>query len=423
VKTDVVGSPAVRPDAWAKALGQAKFPSDLNREGQLYGVVVRSPYAHALITEIDTSEAEKMLGVVGIFTGEAVPNNHHGVLFRDQPVLAVGRVRMVGEPLAVIVAESEIAARESAEKVEVKYRQLTALFDPEQAMQPGAQAVHPEAHGESNVLYHLPVRKGDMKIGWRKASVVVEREYTTQMVDHAFLQPEAVLAYPDERGHLVIEVATQYAHYDRAEITHALGFKINQVQVKCTCVGGAFGGREDLSLQIIAALAAWKTQRPVKLVNTREESFLSHCKRHPMLMRYKTGATKYGKLVAMEATIIGDAGAYASWSTNILRKAAVHASGPYEIPNLSIDSYAVLTNNPYTGAMRGFGAAQPVFAYESQMELLARELGMSPVEFRLKNILKTGSITATGQILTDSVGLRACIQKLAPYLKAKEGLE
>ncbi|MHB1654190.1 MAG: xanthine dehydrogenase family protein molybdopterin-binding subunit [Desulfitobacteriaceae bacterium] len=413
----VVGTRITREDGWGKVLGETRFPADVNRPGQLYGAVLRSPHAHARIRSLDVRVAADRPGVSGVFTAGDVPHNAHGVLFRDQPVFVDERVRMVGDPIAAVAAVTEKIARESIARIVVDYEILPGLFDPEEAMRPEAPPLHPEIHGSSNVLYHLPVRRGNIMEGWAQADVVVEKEYRTQMIDHAFLQPEALLAYVDERGHLVLKVATQYAHYDRGEVAHALGLKYSQVQVKTMAVGGAFGGREDISLQIIAGLMAWKTRRPIKMENTRAESFLSHSKRHPMRMYYKTGATQEGKLVAMEAKIIGDAGAYASWSPNILRKAAVHATGPYEIPHVQVDSYAVLTNNPYTGAMRGFGAAQPVLAYESQMDLLAEALGLSPLEIRLRNIFRVGSVTATGQVLTSSVGLEKCLQALAPYLE------
>ncbi|AET67043.1 aerobic-type carbon monoxide dehydrogenase, large subunit CoxL/CutL-like protein [Desulfosporosinus orientis DSM 765] len=415
MNTSVVGSRVIREDAWGKVFGQTKFPADVNLPDQIYGVVLRSPHPHAKVLSINSDQAKKLSGVVTVLTAKDVPHNTHGVLFRDQPVLA-DYVRMVGDPVAVVGAETEEIARAAAKLVEVEYEVLPALFDPEEAMKPDVLPLHPNL-SPTNVLYHLPIRKGRVEEGWAKADAVVEKVYSTQHVDHAFLQPEAVLAYVDERGHIVVQTATQYAHYDRGEIAHALGLRFSQVQVKTLAVGGAFGGREDISLQIMAALMAQKTLRPVKMENNREESFYSHSKRHPMRMYYKTGATKEGKLVAMEAKFIGDAGAYASWSINVLRKSAVHASGPYEIPNVSIDSYAVFTNNPFTGAMRGFGAAQTVVAYESQMDLLAKEIGISPLEIRLLNLFKAGSTTATGQILTGSVPLDQCLAKVAPYLQ------
>jgi Aerobic-type carbon monoxide dehydrogenase, large subunit CoxL/CutL homologs len=415
MNTNVVGLRVVREDSWGKVFGQTNFPADVDLPGQIYGVVVRSPHPHARVQKINSTQALELPGVVSVLTAKDVPNNSHGVLFRDQPVLA-DYIRMVGDPVAVVGAESLEIAREAAKLVDVDYELLPAVFDPLKAMSSEVFPLHPELC-PTNVLYHLPIRRGDMGQGWDLADVIVEREYSTQHVDHAFLQPEAVLAYVDERGHVVVQTATQYAHYDRGEIAHALGLRFSQVQVKTLAVGGAFGGREDISLQILAALTAWNVQRPVKMENTREESFYSHSKRHPMRMKYKTGASKDGKLVAMEAKIIGDAGAYASWSINVLRKSAVHATGPYEIPNVSIDSYAVFTNNPFTGAMRGFGAAQTVLAYESQMDLLAQELGISPLEIRLRNHFKVGSTTATGQVLTGSIPLDQCLEKITPYLR------
>ena len=418
MNTRVVGSRVVREDAWGKVFGQTKFPADVNLPDQLYGVVVRSPHPHARVRKVFLEQAMGLPGVVTVLTAKDVPHNSHGVLFRDQPVLA-DYIRMVGDPVAVVGAETLEIARAAAKLVEVDYEVLSAVFDPQEAMTSEVLPLHLELR-PTNVLYHLPIRHGSMDEGWAKADVVIEQDYSTPHIDHAFLQPEAVLAHVDERGHMVVQTATQYAHYDRGEIAHALGLRFSQVQVKTLAVGGAFGGREDISLQILAALMAWKTLRPVKMENTREESFYSHSKRHPMRLHYKTGATKDGKLVAMEARIIGDAGAYASWSINVLRKSAVHATGPYEIPNVSIDSYAVYTNNPYSGAMRGFGAAQTVLAYESQMDLLAKALGISPLEIRLRNIFKSGSTTATGQLLTGSVPLDQCLNKILPYLQSQE---
>lgn len=418
MNTRVVGSRVVREDAWGKVFGQTKFPADVNLPDQLYGVVVRSPHPHARVRKVSIEQAMELPGVVTVLTSKDVPNNTHGVLFRDQPVLAE-YIRMVGDPVAVVGAETLAIARAAAKLVEVDYEVLPAVFDPEEARTSDVPPLHPELR-PTNVLYHMPIRRGNMEEGWAKADVVVEQEYSTQHIDHAFLQPEAVLAHVDERGHMVVQTATQYAHYDRGEIAHALGLRFSQVQVKTMAVGGAFGGREDISLQILAALMAWTTLRPIKMENTREESFYSHSKRHPMKMLYKTGATKDGKLVAMEAKIIGDAGAYSSWSINVLRKSAVHATGPYEIPNVFIDSYAVFTNNPYSGAMRGFGAAQTVLAYESQMDLLAKALGLSPLEIRLRNMFKVGSTTATGQVLTGSVPLDQCLEKISQYLQRGE---
>ncbi|HWJ03231.1 MAG TPA: molybdopterin cofactor-binding domain-containing protein, partial [Verrucomicrobiae bacterium] len=270
--TKVIGGRVTREEAWGKVLGQTKFPADLSLPGQIHGVVVRSPHPHARVRKISLDRVCKMDGVVVTVTAEDLSNNSHGVLFRDQPVLVKDRVRMVGDPVAAIGAESPEIARRAAALVEIEYELLPAVFDPEEGMRPDCPPLHPEVHGNSNVIYHLPITRGDMNLGWEMADVIVEQVYSTQMVDHAFLQPEAVLVEVDERGHLVVQVATQYPHYDRGEIAHALGLKLSQVQVKTPAVGGAFGGREDISLQIIAAALAYKSMRPVKLENTREES-------------------------------------------------------------------------------------------------------------------------------------------------------
>ena len=268
MKTSVVGSRVVREDAWGKVFGQTKFPADVNMPGQIYAVVIRSPHPHAKVLNVNSERVMGLNGVVAVLTAKDVPHNAHGVLFRDQPVLA-DYVRMVGDPVAVVGAETEEIARAAAKLVEVEYEVMPAIFDPEEAMKPDVLPLHP-ALSQSNVLYHMPIRRGTMAEGWAQADVVIEKEYSTQHVDHAFLQPEAVLAYVDERGHMVVQTATQYAHYDRGEIAHALGLRFSQVQVKTLAVGGAFGGREDISLQIIAALMAWNTLRPVKMENTRE---------------------------------------------------------------------------------------------------------------------------------------------------------
>ena len=281
MSTTVVGSRVVREDAWGKVFGQTKFPADVNLPDQIYGVVVRSPHPHARVRGVNITQAMGLPGVVTVLTAKDVPHNSHGVLFRDQPVLA-DYIRMVGDPVAVVGAETIEIARAAAKLVDVDYELLPAVFDPEEAMMPDVLPLHSELR-PTNILYHLPIRRGDMDKGWTLADVVIERDYSTQHVDHAFLQPEAVLAYVDERGHMVVQTATQYAHYDRGEIAHALGLRFSQVQVKTLAVGGAFGGREDISLQILAALMAWSVQRPVKMENTREESFYSHSKRLKLL--------------------------------------------------------------------------------------------------------------------------------------------
>jgi CO/xanthine dehydrogenase Mo-binding subunit len=409
---NVVGVSTTRVDALGKVLGKAAFPADLSKRGMLYAKILRSPHAHARIKKLDISAAEKLPGVHAVITARDVPGqNAQGVVFADMPVLAEIQVCSVNTAVAAVAAETEEIASEALKLVKVEYEPLSAVFDPVDAMQKEAPLVHPER--KTNVLYHLPIRKGNVKRAFEQAAVVVEDTYRTQMVDHAFLQPEAALAYLDQRGHMVVHVATQYVHWDRVEIARVLGFKESQVQVVSTAVGGAFGGREDMTLQPIVALLALKTRRPVKAVLKRKESFFAHSKRHPMIMEYKTGVDSEGRLVAIKAKIIGDTGAYASWAPNVLRKAAIHATGPYRCPNVEVDAYAVYTNNPFAGAMRGFGAAQPPVAMESQMDRMAEKLGIHPFTIRWRNALEVGDTTATGQVLTSSVGLKETLRQAA----------
>jgi CO/xanthine dehydrogenase Mo-binding subunit len=318
-------------------------------------------------------------------------------------------VRSVNDVIAAVAAETLAAAEEALRQIKVELVPLPAVFDPLAAMEPGASQVHPEG----NIAYHLKIRKGSIEEGFARATVIVEDTYRSQMVDHAFLQPEAVLAEFNHEGHLVLQVATQYPHWDRTELSRALNLPEEQIRVITPAVGGAFGGREDMTLQIQAGLLALKTSCPIKIVCSREESFLAHSKRHPMVMQYKTGADREGRLTAVEAKIVGDTGAYASWGPNVLRKAAVHATGPYVVPNVKVDAYAVYTNNPFAGAMRGFGATQPAVAYEAQMDRLAEELGLHPFAIRWVNALTEGSVTATGQVLESSVGLRQTMAEAA----------
>lgn len=418
---NVVGKNIIRVDSKSKVTGKAQYPSDLYMDDMLYGKTVRSKKSHAYI-EIDKSKAEAMDGIVKIFTHEDVPSNSHGVVLKDQEVFVSKKTRQIGDPLAFIVGESVEACMEAEKKISVSYEELDSVFDPEEAMKDDAPKIHEEE--DSNIFYHYKLRKGDVEEGFKKAEVIAKNTYKTHFVEHAFLQPEAGISYIGEDGKLTLMVATQYPHYDRESIAHALNLEEEEVRVINTNIGGAFGGREDISLQIHLSLASHILKRPVKCVYEREESFIAHAKRHPLVMKYKTAADKDGKLVALEAEIIGDSGAYASWALNVLRKAGVHATGPYEIPNVKVDSYAVYTNNPYTGAMRGFGATQPPVGSEQQMDILAEELGLDPIEIRMRNIFKVGSETATGQQLLESVPMDRCLEEAAKRFKTyKSGRE
>lgn len=413
---NIVGKDIIRRDAYGKVTGKAIYPQDIYMDHMAYGKTLRSKLPHAYI-DVDTKEAERINGIIKIFTYKDVPNNKHGVVFKDQEVFCEKKVRRIGDPIAFVVGETEEACNLALEKIKVDYKELEGVFDPEIAMDENS----PKVHDDSNIVYHFKIRKGDIEEGFKNSYVIAENTYKTHMVEHAFLQPEAGVSFIDEEGRVTVMVATQYPHYDREEVASALNIKEEEVRIVNTNIGGAFGGREDISLQIHLALAAYTLERPVKVVYSREESFIAHAKRHPMIMKCKTGADKDGRLLAMEAEIIGDTGAYASWAPNVLRKAGVHITGPYYIPNVSIDSYAVYTNNPFAGAMRGFGATQVPIAYEQQMDILAEKLGMDPVSIRMINIFKKGSVTATGQILTESVPLEECIKEVVNRMR-KEGV-
>lgn len=412
-----IGKSTARVDALKKVTGRALYPEDITMENMVYGVTLRSTMPHANIT-VDISEAEKVEGVLKVLTAKDVTGiNNHGVLFKDHEVLCEKRVRRVGDPIAFVVAETTEIAQNAVEKIKVEYEELEAVFSPIEAMKEDAPRVHEDV---SNIVFHYKNRTGDTESAFKDCDVIVENEYTTSMVDHAFLQPESGVAYMEENGTLVVKVATQYAHFDRFEVAEALGLPEEKVKIINTEIGGAFGGREDISLQIHIALAAYLIGRPVKCTYSREESFYGHSKRHPFIMKYKTGADKNGKLKAMEVEIIGDTGAYASWAINVLRKGGVHATGPYEIPNVKVDSIAVYTNNPYAGAMRGFGATQPPIGYEQQMDQLAEKLCMDPVEFRLKNTFKVDSKTSNGQLLVESVPIDRCIEEVSGCMDFKD---
>ena len=388
-----VGKNIVRLDAYAKATGRALYPQDIFMDGMLYGKTLRSSKPHARIA-VDTEAAERTAGVLKVFTYKDVPcENNHGVLLKDHEVFAGEKVIRIGEPIAFVVGETE------------DYEELPAVFDPVEAMKEGA----PIVHGDTNLLYHYKLRRGNLEEGRAASRVVARNTYRSPMVDHAFIQPEAAVGYLEEDGTVVVAVATQYPHYDREEVSRNLGLPEERVKILNTAIGGAFGGREDISPQIHVAMAAMYFNRPVKTIYDREESFLSHSKRHPMVMKYETGADAEGYLTYMEVEIVGDSGAHCSWAFNVLRKAGVHASGPYVIPHVKVDSYAVYTNNPFTGAMRGFGATQVPLAHEQQMDILAEQLGISPLEIRLKNCFRLGSKTATGQLLMESVPLPECV--------------
>jgi len=403
-----VGASVVKPDALNKVTGQAMFAADITRPGMLVAKVLRSTVPHAVIESIDILEASRLSGVVRILTADDIPGpNGVGIIIKDEPVLSKDKIRRVGDALALVAAETEEIADAALKLIKVTIREIPAVFDVVEAMSHNAPQVH-----SNNVLDVRKIRKGDVEVGFASADVIVEKRYTTQRVEHAYIEPEAGVAEYDG-SMLTIWVSTQNPHFDRKEVARTLNIGINRVRIIQAVTGGGFGGKLDISVQCYLALLAYYTGRAVKMVYTREESMISSCKRHPYIIDYKTGATKDGKLVAVKAVIIGDTGAYASYGPAVLTRAAVHATGPYEVPNVYVDAYTVYTNNPMAGAMRGFGIPQMAFAHESQMDQLSEELGMSPVDIRILNCLRPGGMTATGQVINHSVGILATIEQAA----------
>ncbi len=396
--TAVISESMKRIDARGKVTGETPYPGDIDIDGQLWMRIKFSERAHARVARIDVSQAEALPGVIRVFTSQDVPVNEYGLVMKDQPVLCgpdgdkagTDVVRCYMDMVATVVAETDDIARRALDLIQVEYEDLPAVFDPEDAMAASAPQLHPE-HPQ-NLVTQYRIRRGDMAAGWAAADVVVEGEYETTWQEHAYLQPEAGLSYIDEEDRVTVVVAGQWTHEDQEQIYHALNLPPAEVRVIYPAIGGAFGGREDMSVQIVLALASWKLRRPVKIQWNREESILYHHKRHPIKVRAKWGAARSGKLTAVQAEVIGDAGAYNYTSNKVLGNAHINVSGPYEIPNINIDTYAVYTNNIPSGAFRGFGAPQALLAAEGQMNRLAAALDIDPLQIRLINSIREGSI-------------------------------
>ena len=414
---DTIGKSIPRVDARGKVTGESPYSGDLSMPGMLHMRMLFAGHPHARIKGIDTGKAEVAPGVVAVYTAKDVPVNEYGLQWQDQPVLCgIGSskegadvVRFIGDQVAVVVAETEAQAAAAVKLIEVEYDDLPVVTDPVAAMKADAPRVH-EFIGDSNICVHYKIRKGDVGNAFAKADVIVESEYRTPVQEHAFLQPEAGLAYIDDEGRIVVECGGQWTHEDQEQIAHALNMPDERIRVIYPAVGGAFGGREDMSVQIVLALAAWKLQRPVRIIWSRQESMIGHGKRHAAVMRAKWGATKDGKVVAIENELVGDAGAYMYTSNKVLGNSAITSTGPYNIPNVKTDVYGVYTNNVPGAAFRGFGAPQALFMAEMQMDKLAKKLGMDPVEFRLKNALKDGDAMGVGTPSPSPVTITECIE-------------
>ncbi|MEU9834887.1 molybdopterin cofactor-binding domain-containing protein [Streptosporangium sp. NPDC048047] len=402
-----VGRSAPRPDGTLKVTGEFAYSSDLYLADMVWGATLRSPHPSARIRSVDVGPALAMPGVLAALTCEDVPGERfYGLDRRDQPVLATDRVRYQGEPVAIVAADHPERARRAAEAIVVDYEVTEAVVDPRRAaFDPSCPAVH----DGGNVVRHQPVRVG----GDFTAPVVVTGEYEVGMQDQAFLGPESGLAVPAEDGGVDLFVATQWLHADRDQIAPCLGLPPELVRLTLAGVGGAFGAREDLSMQVHACMLALRTGRPVKMVYGREESFFGHVHRHPARMRYEHGADRDGRLRYVRAEILLDGGAYCSSTPAVVGNAASLGVGPYEAPNVWIDAYGVYTNNPPCGAMRGFGAVQACFAYESQMDRLAEACGLSPVEIRVRNAVSQGSRLVTGQVIDSPAPLADMLRELA----------
>lgn len=419
-----IGNSLERLDAIGKVRGETLYPGDLNRPDQAHMKVVFAGRPHARVVRLDVSRAEAEPGVLLVLTAKDVPNNEYGLIMPDQPVLCgpgsakpfADHVRFVGDQIAVVVAETEAIASQAARLIEIEFEDLPVVLDPLQAMRDTSPLVHPDR--ESNIFCHNRVRRGDIDAGFKAADAIVECEYHTPAQEHAYLQPEAGMAYIDEQGRVTVEVAGQWTHEDQEQIAHALGLQRDKVRVIYPAIGGAFGGREDMSVQIVLGLAAMRLQelgspRPVKIIWSRAESIYGHHKRHPFILRARWGATKDGKLTAARMEVIQDGGAYAYTSTKVLGNATLMCTGPYEIPNVHVDAYSVYTNHLPGGAFRGFGGPQGAFAAESQMNKLAEELGMDPVEIRMRNVIKEGSLLSVGSPIPKGVSMAETIEAAA----------
>src|SRR5438309_8350706 len=402
-----IGESVHRPDGAAKVRGDFVYSSDLRVDGMLWGATVRSPHPYARIASIDTAEAGAMPGVRARLTHAAVPGqNLYGLEIQDQPVLAHDVVRYWGEAVALIAADHPEQARRAAEKVRVDYEVLQPITEAERALSPDAPKLHPDG----NVTRWVKIRHGEPA---PRADVVVRGEYEVGMQDQAPLGPESGLAIPDGQGGVDLHIATQWLHVDQKQLAVVLGLPVEKVRLTMAGIGGAFGAREDLSMQAHACMLALKTGRPVKISYSRPESFVGHVHRHPGRLSYEHGANRDGRLVYVKARILLDGGAYASSSTAVIANASCFAVGPYQCPNATIDGIVVYTNNPPCGAMRGFGSVQNCYAHEAQMDKLAAALGMDPVELRIRNAMETGTEMITGQKIDGPVPVAELLSRVS----------
>ena len=414
----IIGKGERRVDGLGKVTGRAKFAADYNVGHQLYGKVLRAEHPHARILRIDTAAAKRLAGVEAVLTGQDIPGEKAiGIVVKNQAILASDKVRYLGDGVALVAAATREIAEAALTLIKVDYEPLPVVSDPEEALAPDA----PRIHGEDNTFVHHKVRRGDVAKGFAEAAFIIERKFRTPCIEHSYLEPEAALAEPGEHGGVVVTGSVQNLFSTRRSVAAALKLDLNRVEIIQATLGGSFGGKDEVmtSMCCRAALLALATGKPVKMVNTREESMLESYKRHPYVLYYKWGAKQDGSITAMEIKCIADGGAYASMSPFVTWRSVVQASGPYYCEHIKTDVYAVYTNNNYTGAMRGFGSPQVNFAIESMMDELGEKVGKDPLEIRLQNGFKDGAITATEQRLTHKVSLCEVLTKAAEALDFK----
>lgn len=422
----IIGKSVPRHDVKDKTTGTALYPGDFNLPDQLMMKVLFSERPHAIVKSIDTSAAEAMEGVVAVFTARDVPVNEYGLGTFDQPVLCgpgshkqyADRVRCIGDQVALVVAETEKIAEAARELIKVEYEDLPIVTTPEEALAQNSILLHPD-YG-TNVVKSNRIRRGDVEAAFAKCDVIVEGEYYTPVQEHIYLQPEAGISYLDKEGRITVVVAGQWPHEDQEQIAHSLDLPLDRIRVIYPAIGGAFGGREDMSVQIILALAVMRLHergidRPVKIIWTREESIVGHHKRHAYKLTGKWGATKDGKILAAQVDITADAGAYVYTTPKVLGNATLMCIGPYEVPNVKVDSRAIYTNNLPGGAFRGFGGPQGAFEGELQVTRLAEALGMDPVEFRMRNLVEENSILPTQSVMPPGVTIKPVMAACAEH--------
>ena len=417
---DVIGKTIIRPDALDKVTGSARYTDDLQVEGMLFARVKRAGVPHAFLTHLDISAALALPGVMAIMTAEDLPADHyHGLMHADWPILVgIGeRIRYEGEAIAILAAETQEIADLAVALIKAEFDLQPVLCNPQDSLRPDSPKLHPQG----NLLKHIKVRKGNMISGFEQADVILKHTFHTPIMDHLFMEPECSLAIPTADGRMEIHVGSQIPYEDRQQVAQALGWDLERVHIVGEVMGGGFGGKEDIAGQIHAALLANITHQPVKLLFDRQESMLVHPKRHATVITVKLGAKKDGSLTAVQTTLYGDTGAYASLGEKVMTRATTHSAGPYNVANTQADCYAMYTNNPPAGAFRGFGVTQSAFAMESIMDMLAENLALDPVELRRINALKVGDLTNTGQLLHESVGLSECIDKVDRKLREIAG--